>query len=106
MGKPKSSKIEMEDAEVMPTDWIAPIVRVEGQKHELVKLIEEDEAPVMKAVGYMKLLKGRQHSWCSYLITFKGNKILKCEIAEPDMRAVAEEAAKADFVEQLMDPME
>lgn len=91
-------------ADAMQTEpIIQPIIRVVGQKHALEQLWEEDEAPELRAVGYKKIYKDRQHSWVSYVITTRGDQVTKIEISEPDMRPIAEEASKASFVTSFMD---
>ena len=82
---------------------IQPLIRVDGQKHALEKLWVEDEAPELKAIGYAKIFKDRQHSWVSYIITTQGDQVKKIEISEPDMREIAEESSKIDFVNSFVD---
>ncbi len=82
-------------------DFICPIVKVAGEKHLLEKMIDQGEAPIVKAVGYMRL-GNQRNSWVSYTITTRGREVLKIEIDEPNMREIAEESAKIAFVECLM----
>ena len=84
------------------SNLVCPLIRVAGEKHPLEEMVEKGKAPEMKAIGYMKLTSG-QHSWVSYVITFQGDKVKKIEVGEPDMRAIAEDAAKMDFVQAFID---
>lgn len=85
--------------------FIQPLIRVDGQKHVLEQIMDEnpEDMPVLEAVGYVKVAKDRQHSWMSYVIKTKGKEVLSIEASEPDMRAVAEEAAKISFVDRFID---
>jgi hypothetical protein len=58
--------------------------------------------PTIKSVGYARMGEGR-HNWVSYVITSKGREVLSIEVADPDMRQIAEEQAKISFVESLVD---
>lgn len=101
MARPKKT----ESAHDQVTPFIVPIVKVEGQKHDLEKMYEEapDDMPEMKAVGFMHLDKGRRHAWISYTMTVKGDRVIKMEVSEPDMQAIAEENAKIEFVNCFTD---
>ena len=83
---------------------VQPLIRSNGEKHILEEMFEDPLAdmPVMKAIGYMSLKYG-PNSWVSYTVTFKGDKVLKIEVDEPNLRPIAEESAKIAFVEQFID---
>lgn len=82
-----------------PTDIICPVIQVQGEKHPLQQEWDKHNYPELRAVGYGKL-EGR---WVSYIITTKGPNVTKIEIDEPNMRQIAEESAKVNFVTTLMD---
>ncbi len=82
---------------------IQPLIRVAGEKHLLEKLMEADAMPEMKAVGYMNLDPSRRHHFISYVVTFKGHRVLKIEVSEPNMKLLVEEESKINFVQSLMD---
>lgn len=73
-------------------------------KHALEEIFSgpEDDIPEMKAVGYMKLGKGT-NNWVSYTATIKGDRVLKLEVEEPNLREIAEESAKIAFVNNFID---
>lgn len=84
------------------TGLVQPLIRVEGEKHALETLLEGDpnDLPVLKSIGYAPL--GKSNQWVSYVITTKGKEVLSIEISEPDLRAIAEESSKINFVNQFM----
>lgn len=85
--------------------FIEPIIRVEGEKHELEKIFEEnpEKLPEIKAIGFMQIKPG--NNWVSYVMTTKGKEVLKIEVSEPDLKDIAEEAAKISFVQTFVDQM-
>jgi hypothetical protein len=82
---------------------VKPLVKVEGQKNALETLIDDEQAPILKSVGYMKIFQNRQHSWVSYVVTSKGKEVISIEVSEPDMRDIAEESSKINFVQCFTD---
>ena len=96
----KRTKVETEAKK----PYISPIIRFDGDKHDLEKLDLEDpeSMPELKAVGYMKIGE-KNHSWVSYTITTKGREVVSLEVSEPDMREIAEESAKIAFVQNFTD---
>lgn len=85
--------------------FIQTLIKVEGEKHPLEKIMDEDpdDMPVMKSVGYMKIDQNKKHSWVSYVLTTKGKEVISMEVSEPDMRDIAEETSKINFVEKFID---
>lgn len=83
---------------------IQPLVRVVGQKHVLEDIFdgEEEDVPELKAVGYARVTT-KAGGWVSYVVTFKGNKVLKLEVSDPELRNIVEESAKIDFVQSFLD---
>ena len=77
--------------------FIKPLVTVEGQKNIYQELIEDGETPVITAVGCYNLKMGR-HTWISYTLKIKGDRVISMEVSEPDMKAIAIESVKTDFV--------
>lgn len=82
--------------------FIEPTITVNDEKHILEEIFEGDpsEMPTLKSVGYAQL-KGSPY-WVSYVLTTKGTKVLKIEIDEPNLRGIAEETSKINFVNELM----
>lgn len=97
MAKQKNSNPIADKIKAIPTSFIKPLVQVDGDKHELQRLVEEGEEPEIKSVGYMPLKNGTR-GWVSYTITTKGNQVINMEVSEPDLRDIAEETAKIAFV--------
>jgi hypothetical protein len=83
---------------------VHPLVRSVGQKHVLEEIFdgEEEDIPELKAIGYAKVTN-KAGGWVSYVITFKGNKVTKIEVTDPEQRAIVQETSKIDFVQTFMD---
>lgn len=95
---------DVEDPQGPLSSYIQPLVKVNGEDHYLEKQAKSgEEMPIMKAVGVYRADMTRNHSWVSYVVTIQGDKVLKIEVAEPDMRAIAEESAKIEFVSNFME---
>jgi hypothetical protein len=62
----------------------------------------EVDQPEIKSVGYMRV-SPTSNSWVSYVITTKGDKVLSIEVDEPNLRQIAEESAKINFVSTFSD---
>ncbi len=90
--------------EVKPSSVICPLIKVEGQKHVLEDIFDgpEEDIPELKSIGYARV-SSRIGGWVSYVITTKGNKVIKMEVTEPELRNIIEETTKIDFVQQFMD---
>ncbi len=75
-----------------------------GKDHVLEELLKKDEAQELKSVGYARVnnLAGHTAAYVSYVITTKGDKVLKIEVEEPNLKAIAEEATKISFVNNFM----
>ena len=57
--------------------------------------------PTLTSIGYGPL--GPDDQWVSYVIQSRGKEILSIEVAEPNVRAIAEESSKINFVERFVD---
>lgn len=82
---------------------VEPEIKVEGEVHPLQDLVDNGEAPIMKAVGYVRLNKNVKNNYMSYVVTFQGDKVLKIEVGEPNLKGIAEESAKIQFVTLFVD---
>lgn len=78
---------------------IQPIIRSNGELHIFETM---DELPELTSVGYCKASEGR-NSWVSYTMTTKGDKVIKIECDEPNLKEIAEESAKIAFVSNFID---
>ncbi len=83
------------------SELVVPLTPIEGERHLLAELIEGDEPPIIKAVGFGPLAPG--NNWVSYKLVTQGNRVLSIQVTEPDARQVAEDSAKIDFVTEFMD---
>lgn len=84
------------------SELVKPVVKFDGEPHIFEEIFdgEPENMPVLKSVGFAKV-KGTS-TWVSYVITSKGNDVLKIEVEEPNLRQIAEETAKISFVNELM----
>lgn len=84
---------------------VEPSIKFDGEKNILEKIFDglPEDMPELKSVGYAKVSDG-QHGFLSYTITSRGREIIKIEVEEPNLRAIAEESAKIAFVNNFSDP--
>lgn len=97
----KKMKLDMAPEQTMTPTFIQPITRTPEQPNILEEIYNSDpnDMPTLKAVGLAKVGNG----WISYVMTTKGKEILSLEVSEPDMKGIAEESAKINFVETFID---
>lgn len=83
---------------------VKPVLVESGKQHALAKIFDGDpnKVPTIKSVGCMRLSPD-SNSWISYTITSRGREVLSIEVDEPNLRGVAEESAKINFVHAFMD---
>lgn len=74
----------------------------EDAVHPLDKLINSEDAPEIRSVGFMRISEA-SNTWISYVMITKGNKVIKVEVDEPNLRVIAEESAKIQFVQLFID---
>lgn len=81
---------------------IQPLIRVEGEQHVFEKIFDEtpEKLPTLKSIGYSNI-EGT-NTWVSYVLTTKGKDVLSIEVDEPNLRAIAEESSKINFVNHFM----
>ena len=72
------------------------------EAHPIDAVINSEDAPEIKSVGFMRI-NPLSNTWISYVMTTKGNKVLKIEVDEPNLRGIAEESAKIQFVQLFID---
>ena len=84
---------------------VEPSIRMGDEKNLLEKIFDglPEDMPELKSVGYAKIGEG-QHAYVNYTITSRGREIIKIEVEEPNLRAIAEESAKISFVNHFTDP--
>ena len=88
-------------------DLINPAIRIEDNEHPLEIVYDNGkDLPIFKAIGFVRTpikVKGQGNTYFSYTITFQGDKILSIDVEEPNLRGIAEEAAKISFVTTFTD---
>lgn len=100
--KTQEDQIEQVASEVIPPNAavISPSVRINDKEHALEALFKKDQAPVLKSVGYAKV--PGTNSYMAYTITSQGTEIIKIEVEEPNLLAIADEAARTAYVITFM----
>lgn len=68
-------------------------------KNELIEHIKEDE-PELSAVGYARI--PGTNNYAAYVLKFKGDKIISMVVDEPNLKSIAEESAKINFVNEFV----
>lgn len=108
MGRPAGSKNKPKDdapaAEPVKAvkQIVEPTVKFVGdsKKHALQLLFEGEDVPVIKSVGTVGV--PNTNTWISFVLHSQGDKVIKIEAEEPNLRAIAEESAKISFVDTFM----
>ena len=81
---------------------VSPITTVAGESHVFQTLEQEGALPILKSIGYARI-SPQSRSFVSYVITSRGNEVLKMEVSEPNLMGIAAEQSKIDFVTQFVD---
>ncbi len=63
-------------------------------------ILDVDNLPEMRTVGVVQAHPGSSE-WVSVVLTTKGTKVLKVECEEPNMRQIAIDTAKINFVKMF-----
>lgn len=92
MAKPKKT-------EVKESTFIEPSIKIEGHANPFIEHVKDDE-PELIAVGYARV--PGTNNYAAYTLTFKGDKVIKMTVDEPNLKRIAEDSAKTMFVDQLM----
>lgn len=72
----------------------------DSKEHVLATLLAENSAPVIESVGVFKV--PNTNRYVSFVMKTQGKEVISIEVNEPDLRAIAEEAAKISFVDKFM----
>jgi hypothetical protein len=97
MAKPKKTSDVIQEA----------VTFVGSTKEHALKALfdgEPESIPTITSIGYMGL--PGTNKFVSYIIKSKGKEILSIEVSEPDLRPVAEDDSKINFVNCFMAGMD
>ncbi len=72
---------------------VQPSVKFGDEENPIIPVFEDLE---IKSIGMVRL--PNKNTFASYVITSKGDKVLKIEVDEPNLRDITEECAKTHFV--------
>jgi len=83
-----------------PKSIVCPIGGSPGETHFLEDILNGplEEMPILKSVGFFNMIPGRQSQYVHYIIHTQGDRVLKIEVGEPNMRGIASDASKIDWV--------
>ncbi len=105
MSKKNSQKTEPseEQSKRSEKNIVEPSIRFddEDKQHAFEALFESGEMPTITSIGYARV--PGKNTFCSFVMKSKGTEVLKIEMGEPNLRPIAEDEAKMNFVSQLMD---
>lgn len=97
MAKPK--KQEQVETKSEPS-YIEPTLKFDDKhKNEFIEHVKNDE-PELTAVGYARIPGTNNYS--AYVIKIVGDKVIKMIVDEPNLKLVAEESAKIQFVNEFV----
>lgn len=95
----KSQEVKEQSVEASPS-YLEPTLKFDSKhKNELIEHIKEDE-PELSAVGYARI--PGTNNYAAYVIKFKGNQITSMVVDEPNLKSIAEESAKINFVNEFV----
>lgn len=83
---------------------VCPIVTIQdGPKHVLADIFDKDplKIPVIKSVAVMRV--PHKSTFMSLVIYSQGDKVIKIEVGEPNLREIAIDEAKLEFVSKFVD---
>lgn len=96
MAKTTKKQESQEQSEEVKSSFIEPTMKFENHTNEFIKHVEEEQ-PELRAVGFARV--PGTNNYAAYVLIVKGDKVIKMTVDEPNMRNVAEEAAKIQFVD-------
>ena len=83
---------------------VHPLVQVKGgPKHPLAQIFDKDASkiPIIKSVAIMRL--PQRNTFMSMVLHTQGDKVLKIEVGEPNLREIVLDEAKLEFVNKFVD---
>lgn len=94
------SEVKLAEA---PASVVEPSIRVVGEKnkHPMQDLVEGKNCPVIVSVGILRVPE--TNTYMSYAIHTQGLKVIKVEVEEPNVKGIAVESCKCEFVSRFID---
>lgn len=80
---------------------VKPIIVNNNQPHVLEDKDNKD-MPILKSIGFGKI-NPESNLYVSYIITSQGDQVLSIEVSDEDMKVIAMDEAKINFVNTFMD---
>ncbi len=93
MSKAKITKLKIE-----------PIVRFvnEDKPHMVETLLHVENPPEIKSIGSIHV--PGTNTYVSFVMTTKGTEVLSLEVGEPNLKLIADDEAKINFVHHVLAP--
>ncbi len=82
------------------SELVKPTVAIAGHTNEFKASFGPNTE--LTAIGYTRISE-RSNAYVSYKLHIKGNEVVGIEVSEPNLRLIAEESAKIDFVNAFTD---
>ena len=83
---------------------VVPTIEYTGsntaQAATIFKGEDQSTLPIIKSIGVRQIPGSRY--FVSYTLYTQGDQVVKVEVDEPNMRAIAEDSAKSNFVQLFM----
>src|SRR5690348_1333073 len=83
------------------TSIIKPLVKDPAKPHPFEDAEKNGELPILTSVGFTRV--GTTNNFVSYVMKSQGDKVLSVEVSDPNLRGIAEESSKIDFVTHFID---
>lgn len=99
----QTKKQEIQETQVVEqpkaNSYIEPTLNFENHNNEFITHVKEEQ-PELTAVGYARI--PGTNNYAAYVIKFQGDKIIKMVVDEPNLKNIAEESAKIQFVNEFV----
>lgn len=81
------------------TSIVEPMMKFDGdvKPHKFETYIMNGDQPVVKAIGYTRIPGTSE--FVSYIYYIQGDKVLKVVVGEPNLRPIASDEAKVNYVQ-------
>ncbi len=81
---------------------VQPTIQAAGAEHPFQALEKKGELPVLTSVGYARV-SPESRNYVAYVIKSRGREVISMETSEPNLKAIAADDAKINFVTLLDD---
>ena len=97
----KKKQTEVESLELFkPSSIIKPEMVFNDEPHLLQEMFDDGSFPIIKSVGVVSVPGG---NYVSCLITTQGTKVLEIKVGTPNLRNIAIDEYKINYVTHIID---